>query len=335
MSQRATGESEGMRERVGFPEIVSHFWARRRMLVYFVIVAAVAGVGMALTLKPRYRASVVLMPAEMPEARGVGDSLGGRLSDLADIAGLGGQSSDDLEKSIAILVSRNFTVRFLREEGALPVLFSDRWDEKRGTWKREAAPGAAGRLLGALLRVLRSGPPGGANAPGADANGAPSSWEAFKVFDRMRTVNRDKKAGLITVSVTWRDPQQAAQWANRLVFRVNEMLRARAIEDAEQSMEYLSEQLQKTSQVDMRDALFRLSEAEQRKALLAHVRHDYAFEVIDPAVPPRDKSSPSRVLFVLGFVIFGFLLGVATVLTQSVWIGRKSKGGQWHARNAD
>lgn len=314
---------------MGFPEIVALFWQRRRVLVYFVVVAMVVGVGVALTLKPKYQARVVLVPASMADARGAGDALGGRLADLADMAGLGAGSSAALEKALAVLSSREFTVSFLQQERALPTLFPDNWDQNKGVWKKGAPPGAVARLLKETRQVLRLDQPSGGMAPGDDENGEPSSWEAFKVFDRMRVITRDKKTGLITVAVTWRDPQQAAQWANRLVSGVNEALRARAMNDAERNLEYLKEQLEKTSQIEMRDVLFRLGEVEERKAMLAHVRHEYAFEVVDPAVPPKEKSSPSRVLFVISSAMVGFLLGVITILAQSA---RRSVSARTKAR---
>ena len=45
------------------------------------------------------------------------------------------------------------------------------------------------------------------------------------------SVDEDKKSGLITLSITWKDPQVAANWANDLVKQLNEQLREQAIDE--------------------------------------------------------------------------------------------------------
>jgi len=122
------------------------------------------------------------------------------------------------------------------------------------------------------------------------------------------------KSGLITLSISWKDPDIAAQWANHLVNQLNEQLRLKAITDSKKRVGYLEQELAKTTLQDMRAVLYNLLESEKQKAMLANVNEDFALEVIDPAVAPKTLENPKRKLIVaLGGVCGGFL-GIFTVL---------------------
>lgn len=304
-----------MAKTVTFLDAIALIWGGRRVIGYAIAATVVIGVVVSLLLPSRYDASVMFMPAENADVRGGLGMLGGKLSDLADLAGLSGTGGTSSEKALAVLTSRDFTYRFLREERVMQVLFEKDWDQKTQQWKPKRS-GWFDRLLGG--EQTNAGPE-------ADRDGGPSLWDAFRVFERMRSVVRDRRTGMATLTVSWRDPVLAAKWANRLVERTNEDMRARATQDAERSIAYLTEQLQKTGQIELRDVLFRLSEAEQRKAMLAHVRRDFAFEVVDPAVAPKQRSFPRRKLFVLSAAFVGLLIGLSVVLSRALLAGVRAR----------
>ena len=129
-------------------------------------------------------------------------------------------------------------------------------------------------------------------------------------------VDQDK-SGLITLSISWKDPEVAAQWANDLVKQLNEQLREQAIADSKKRVGYLEQELAKTTLQDMRAVLYNLLESEKQKAMLANVNEDFALEVIDPAVAPETREKPKRKLIVaLGAVCGGFLGIFAVFFSQ-------------------
>ena len=136
----------------------------------------------------------------------------------------------------------------------------------------------------------------------------PTEQKAIESFKACLTVDEDKKSGLITLSISWKDPEVAAQWANDLVKQLNEQLREQAIADSKKRVGYLEQELAKTTLQDMRAVLYNLLESEKQKAMLANVNEDFALEVIDPAVAPKTRENPKRKLIVaLGGVCGGFL----------------------------
>jgi len=296
----------------GFTRLVV---SRARLFYIVAVVFGVFGAIISVTLRPMYEARVVVFPASLLDLHGKNGALGG-LANLVDLAGIGSGSNDDVEKSIATLTSRRFTADFLREEGILPVIYSERWDSASKSWRR-VNKGAVSRVVQSLRRLIRAW--NGDEAPiddavASDANLAPSEWQAFKKFDEMRVVSRDRKTGLITISIKWRNPTLAAKWANDLVDRVNDELRNVAIRESEERLAYLRNQLEDVQTSGLREALVNVTVLEQRKAMLAHVQKAYAFEVIDPAVTPGERASPHRIALVFASVLFGLFAALVFLL---------------------
>jgi len=178
------------------------------------------------------------------------------------------------------LKTREFTDAFIKDEQLLPVLFSDMWDPQKQTWHVK------------------------------DQKDAPTLRRAYQVFDgNIRTISQDKKTGLITLAIEWKDPEEAARWANLLVERLNQHERQVAIGEAEKSLAYLKNQLNQTSVLEMQQSIYRLIDAQTKNIMLANARDQYALNVIDPAVVPEVPNKPKKKIIVAFGAIAGFLLG--------------------------
>ncbi|MBK9132760.1 MAG: hypothetical protein IPM20_14175 [Gammaproteobacteria bacterium] len=99
--------------------------------------------------------------------------------------------------------------------------------------------------------------------------------------------------------------------------RINAERRAEAIREAETSITYLKEQLAETSLVEMQQAIYQLIEAKIKKIMVAKSLDEYAFKVIDPAVPPQEISSPRRAPLILLGLLFGLIVSALVVLVRA------------------
>jgi uncharacterized protein involved in exopolysaccharide biosynthesis len=244
-------------------------------------------------MTPIYRAATVLTPVNQ-DADGMGllNSALGQLGGLAALAGIQlGGGNQQTEEALAVLRSRQFTEEFIREQNLMPELFYKKWDESRRAWR-------------------------------VDAKKVPTPAQAYKFFDRkVRRVSQDKKTGLITLQVEWRDPAKAAAWANLLVERLNAEMRARAIAKTNASVGYLQKELEGTVAVDTRAAINRLMEAQINQRMFANVTKEYALRVVDRALPPdlKDKVRPKRAMMLIGGLLAGLLLGAAWAYVTAKW----------------
>jgi uncharacterized protein involved in exopolysaccharide biosynthesis len=135
------------------------------------------------------------------------------------------------------------------------------------------------------------------------------------------SIVEEPRSGLITVTVDWRNPDEAARWANAFVALADDMLRRRAIEDHERNIKYVNEQISQTAALPVRSALFKIIEDETKNLMLARSRQDYAFFVVDAAVVPESRIAPRRALIVSLGVALGVLLAVLTAFARDAISG--------------
>jgi uncharacterized protein involved in exopolysaccharide biosynthesis len=257
-----------------------------------VVVSTLVFTGLAHWMTPVYRATVVMIPVSSERsnlAGSVGQSLGQLGGGLASLTGLNVGSSDpETEEALGVLRSRQFGEQFIKDENLLPLLYAAIWDPATQAWK-----------------------------PGKHV---PTLNRAFNYFNKkIRTVSADQKSGLTTLQIDWRDRTAAAAWANELLRRLNAVMRTRAITNADASIAFLEKELQTTSVVEMREAINRLIETQEKQRMLANVTEQYAFRVVDPAIAPDadDPTRPPKLLMELAGPIVGLLLSVAAVLMLS------------------
>jgi uncharacterized protein involved in exopolysaccharide biosynthesis len=135
-------------------------------------------------------------------------------------------------------------------------------------------------------------------------------WFAVERFRKsVIDLHEEKLKDTITITVDWSDPVVAARWANDFVALANEQLRARAIEESTRNIEYLNKQLPQTNVVEIQHAIYALIEAETKALMLAHGRMEYAFTIVDPAIPPQVRFSPRRTLMVISGLFIGGFIG--------------------------
>jgi uncharacterized protein involved in exopolysaccharide biosynthesis len=267
---------------------VQRILAQRWWIVACIVLFTAAFASYAFLTRPVYRAITILVPAGNDQA-GLGNALGGALGSLgglASLAGIGlGSSTAELEEALAVLRSREFTERFIRDNALMPTLFADDWDPAMKGWKSGSKP--------------------------------PTLARGYKYFNEsIRSISQDKRTGLVTMQIDWTNREQAAQWANALVVRLNEEMRTRAISKSNASLGFLEEELKKTNVVGTQDAINRLIEAQIKQRMIASVTREYAFRVVDRALLPdlTDKVRPKRLVLLLVGPVIGLIVGIFGVL---------------------
>lgn len=272
-------------EVLDFNALIEKIWAGRWWVIASSVTLGVLSLVTAFLMTPAYRATVVLIPASQEHAS-LGSSLGS-LGGLAALAGFNlGGSNSTTQEALGLLQSRQFGYSFISDNHLVQQFFDDKWDSSAGKWK----------------------------VPEDDQ---PTMAEAYRYFDRkVRGLIEDKKTGLITLQITWRDREAAAKWANMIVERLNTEMQRRAIERADASLGFLKKELDATAVVDTRNSINRLIENQVNQRMLASVTSEYAFRVVDRAVTPSkyDKVRPRKLLMALAGAFLGLLAGIVGVL---------------------
>jgi uncharacterized protein involved in exopolysaccharide biosynthesis len=157
--------------------------------------------------------------------------------------------------------------------------------------------------------------------------GAPLTlWKAVEAFaDDVLEIQESQLSGVTVVAIEWTDPNVSARWANDFVALANELLRTRALDESTRNIRYLNDQISKTDVVELRRVLYNLVENEAKTQMLANARPEYAFTIIDPAVPPEIRWYPKRTLIVLLGLLAGGFVGVLFAFAHHAWRTAKAR----------
>lgn len=271
-------------------ELAARLRARKWFIAGCVLLSAAAFTAAAFIMTPIYRATAILVPASTGQNSGALAGALGQLGGVASLAGISmGPRGSLTDEALAVLRSRGFTERFIADENLMPKLFAKRWDAVSGRWKTGEAPTPA---------------------------------KAYQYFnEKVRSIDQDKKTGIVTLQIDWRDRDESAAWANELVERLNQEMRRRAIMEADASLGFLKSELQSTTEVVSRESIGRLMESQLKQRMVADVSQEYAFRFVDRAMPADADNPvrPQKLAMIVAGPILGLLFGVVFALVARKW----------------
>lgn len=282
-------------DEIDLRELFGILWEGKWIIIAITLMFAVASVVYSLNLPDIYKAEATLAPTEEAQGQGLGEGVGG----LASLAGIsvGTGKVDKVTMAMEILQSRQFIKNFVEKHEILPELMAvKKWKQSSGEllFNEEIYnPKTKEWLLGLETQ----------------AEVKPSSWKYVNVFKSSLIVEKEKDTpGLVKLAVKHRSPIIAHRWAEWLIEDINNHMRQRDIKEAQSSMEYLQNELGETNLSSMQQVFYQLIEKQIQTVMLANVRPEYIFQVLDPAVVPEQKDEPSRGLIcIIGTFLGGFL----------------------------
>ena len=286
----------GYSEDVNFLQYWAILKSSKLLILIVTAIAASLGLGNAFISKPVYDATVTMVPVRQRDSelgfRGLAAQLTGGLSEALSLGSPGSVKAE----ALATLESYGFVTGFIEDEKLISVLFDPEDFEKDD-----------------LLDI-------------------PTLQDAYRKFIRkVFSVDEDRQTEVIKLTIVWKDPGVAAEWANALIARINRKIRQNVIGDAQKSIEFLNQELAKTSILELRQSIYRLIEVQINSIMLAETRSDYAFKVIDPAVPADlDRYvRPKRLQIVLISTLLGFAIACFfAFFRDSIRRLKEAEGGQ-------
>ena len=310
--QSPSNQSPSHEDEIDLREHIKVLWKGKLWIIGTTFIAAVISVAIALSLPNIYRAEALL---QADEGLGALSSLANQYGNLASLAGVplpDVTASDKKAIGIATLQSRQFLTNFMGRHNIIPELMAISaynvntgelsydptiFDPETRIWTRDVAPPLQKK---------------------------PSSQEAFLYMREILSVTEDRLTGFVTVSIEHLSPLIAHEWVTWLVDDLNRDMLLEATVEAQQSIDYLTNQLENTQVVALEQVFYALIEEQTKTLMLANSRAEYLFKTIDPAITPEIKSGPSRTLiFTLG-TLLGGMLGVLWVLIRQYAFGSEA-----------
>jgi uncharacterized protein involved in exopolysaccharide biosynthesis len=268
-------------DEIDLRQLIKTLWAGKGLVILCTVVVAAVAASYALLATEIFRSQASVQIRDEDRA-GLTSELGG----LAALAGISvGARNQNRELALSALKSRAVIQRMIEEEELLPILYADDWDADNKRWR---------------------------------TSNPPTPWKAYDKFTNgVLSVSVDRNTGIVTIAIQWEDPALAAAWVEALIVRVNTFVNEATVREAEQNLEFLNQQAQTTSVVELQKTIFSMMESEIKRLMVARNPETAPLRVIDPAVVPERPVRPQRALIVIVGVLSGGLLGGAIVLARS------------------
>ena len=293
-------------DEIDLRQLIGILWFERWLIASVVGFAAIVALIVSLFLTEVFRAEITLAPADVDQgSTGLMNQLGGAAAFLG--VNVGSSAGDNISTALAILQSRQFIIQFIEKNDLLVSIFASHWDSEA----REANVDQNKFDLKTGEWLL--------------PNGKPTLQDAYREFSEILNVpGPDRTSGIVTISLDWHNPIESAEWLNQLISLLNMELKLRDVSEANNAIDYLKKQMESTPLVEMQQVFSQLIESQTRIAMLADVRDEYVFRVIDPALTPEKKYFPSITYFVFFGAFVGLLMSFIIIFVRRMFFYNKN-----------
>lgn len=203
--------------------------------------------------------------------------------------------SNERDRLMARMRSMKFSQLFINENHLQTYIFDKQWDKKNKTWLDDFSP---------------------------------DNREAALAFSsKIRGLETDDQTGLLRIHFKTRNPDLSAELANKFVLSFNQYIRDNELSVLKIRRDYLEQRLKEVENIELHKSIFRLLETQMAAESLLHARSEYPLEVIQPAFPAINKSSPQRkkwtALTFIGLVMLGIMFSIGSILLKKIRQGLK------------
>lgn len=297
---------------IDFREVFKVLIGGKNLIVGLSAFFATSSLIIALILPNQYKSVAVLAPAH--------DSSGGipaafsQISGLASFAGvkIGAGSLSEAQIAHEIMNSWGFIETFIKESNLEVAIYASKgWDrEKNSLIIDDDLYDIASQKW--LIET-------------DDGTRDPTSWELYEKFSENISVFSDSDSGLVSVSVVNYSPFVAKEQVDLFVAAINRHMQQRKMAMINNSIEYLQEEIEKSSIAGMRQVLYTIIEEQIKSKMLSQATPEHTFVIVNPSMVPEEPSEPSRLLIIFLGTLLGLIISVLLVFIKNYQVGPKSK----------
>jgi LPS O-antigen subunit length determinant protein (WzzB/FepE family) len=295
-------------DEIDLKELIVTLWDGKLDIIRITGVSAVFSVILALLLPNIYHSTATLAPATMGE-QGMLGSLAAQYGGLASLAGVNLPEGELSKKDLALEVvkSRKFIKEFVNSHKIKPQLMAvDYWDSETGEIVID--DGVYDIKTKKWLE-----------------DEEPLDIDVYERFEEVLILEDDQTTGVVRLGFKHESPTEAQKWASWLLVDLNNALRNKDISDAESAIEYLRDQVRATPLAELKKVFYDLIRSQTETIMLAQVREEYVFTIIDPPVVPDEENEPSRALICILITMLGGMVSVIYVLGRHYFKAEKQK----------
>jgi uncharacterized protein involved in exopolysaccharide biosynthesis len=278
---------------------------RRKFIGIFISAVVILTMIVSFSLPNIYGASAIIVPVSSKDtgSSGIAASL---LQQVGGLPGISAPESASSTEIVTLLKSNILREKVITNNDLMPALFPDKWDNKNKKWRAEGLT---------LNPFIKSNP--------ANKGRIPNTWDGLRKLDKTVTVMSNIKDKTIVISAESENPALAAQIVGYFLSALNEHMSSEAKRVAMTNRKYLEEQLLQTADPFIRQKIYNMIAQQIETSMMAEVKENFAFKIIDPPKVPDKKIKPQRFLMVMISLVASLLLSVFFVF----WMEYREKMG--------
>lgn len=284
-------------------EFARMIWEDKRKILCISVLFLIFSAAYAIMQPDIYRAEALLVPNINSKQDSALSSIAGQFGGIASIAGisLNNNGLDRTTLALEILQSREFLYEFITSNDLCAKIFAAvGWSKEVNQLKYDEVS----------LSALEEGK----CADSTKFSNISMLSIRDKFVDENLILSKDKDSGLIKIAVEHYSPFVAKDIVDSLITSINLKMKKDDIKEASRSIEYLENELETTSNSGAQTMFYQLIEKQYQTLMLAKVRDDYVFKLLDKPVVPEKHVKPQRLLVIFLGTMLGVALSIAVTL---------------------
>ncbi len=276
----------------------------RRHIGIFVALCVLVTMIISLLMTNIYAAKAIIIPVTPREMSGSGMPAT-LMQQVGGLPGISLPESASETEIITLLKSITLREEIITRYHLLPVLFPEKWDNKKKTWRKNGNFILDPFFLAGRFQALIN--PADKRASSRE-DGVPTVWDGLRKLDKTVGVVSNRKEKNITISVEAEDPVLAAQVVGYFLAALNEYMSGEAKRVAVTNRKYLEEQLKQTADPYIQQKIYHMISQQIETSMMAEVKENFSFKVLERPKAPDRKIRPKRSFMVLISLAVSLLL---------------------------
>lgn len=282
-------------------------WKGKLIIIVFSSLVCLSSVVVSINLPNKYVSSATVQIIDDKST----DVLSSAINQFGNIPGIGGMSFGGNESKVNLVIeklqSKDFTKHLITFDGVLEnIIAAEDFDykNKRIIYDEKI-------FNSETKKWIRSSP--------YYRSVIPTYIEVHesKKFNNNYMVTHNKKNNFITISYKHYSPKFAYDFLNLVINEIDDINRKKDLLEAENSLIYLKNILEKTNEKEIKDLIARLLESKLKVQMLANVNENYLINIIDSPFLPEMKAEPKRSIIVIISTLLSIITSSLYVLSFS------------------
>tara|TARA_S200000501_G_scaffold368255_1_gene405834 strand:- start:1355 stop:2302 length:948 start_codon:yes stop_codon:yes gene_type:complete len=139
-------------------------------------------------------------------------------------------------------------------------------------------------------------------------------FEAYEVFTGSHLLISKPNKDIFSLSIKSYSPEVSALWAKWIIEDLNTFFKNEDEVEALKSIEYLSNQIENTNNIELRKIFYSIIESKTRDLMLIEIKDEYTIKTIDPAQNNNIRVSPRRSFIVIVTAFIASIFSIFSLL---------------------